>query len=342
MPRSNVFIVDGTLSRIKDGEETNAGLLYKLLREMPEVNVEYDAGVQGIGLMKWVSVLTGNGINNSILQGYERLAQGYQPGDKIFLFGFSRGAYAVRSLAGMIAKVGLLKKQNVNKKTVRKAFRLYENCEDGVRSGAFHKNLSHGLVEIEMIGVWDTVKSLGPPLPMLAYISPMATEFHDHKLSPIIKNAFQALAADENRRAFASIPWECTPDWKGRLEQAWFAGAHSDVGGHIIDLPEARKISNIPLHWILSCAENCGLPLPEGWKQRFPTDPLAGFQGPYAGSSKLFLFRRPRKFGPQNIDFLHESLIYRMAHLSDYKPRLSELPAKNPQRSASLPVLPSE
>jgi len=324
MPRTHVFLIDGTLSRLNDGEETNVGLAYKLLQEVPEVTVGYDRGVQGQGLMKWASVLTGNGINGSIRQGYKALARGYRPGDKIFLFGFSRGAYAVRSIAGMIAKVGLLKPEHLSKKHIRKAFRIYENCGAQKRAKKFHRKYCHKAIEIEMIGVWDTVKSLGLPFPILSYIAPMATEFHDHSLSPIIQNAFQALAADENRRAFAPIPWQCQPHWPGRLEQAWFAGAHSDVGGFVYEMPAARPLSNISLHWMLARAAMCGLPLPEGWQARFPTDPLAPFEGPYAGTSKFFLFRSPRKFGPPEIDYLHESLIERMK--TGYQPRLSGLP----------------
>jgi uncharacterized protein (DUF2235 family) len=320
MPRHHVFIIDGTLSRLNDGEETNAGLVYKLLQEVPGVEVGYDPGVQGHGPMKWGAVLTGNGINCSIRQGYQALARGYRPGDKIFLFGFSRGAYAVRSIAGMIARVGLLTPEHARGKLVRRAFRIYENCDAQARAERFHRKFCHETIEIEMIGVWDTVKSLGLPFPVLSRIAPMATEFHDHKLSPIIRNAYQALAADENRRAFAPIPWTCQPNWPGRLEQAWFAGAHSDVGGFVYERPEARKLSNISLHWMLTRAAMCGLPLPEGWQARFPTDPCAPMLGPYMGSSKFFLFRCPRRFGPPQIDYLHESLIERMK--TGYRPRL--------------------
>ncbi len=330
MPRTHVFIIDGTLSRLEEGEETNAGLVFKLLQEVPGLEVGYDPGVQGQGLMKWGNVLTGYGINCSIRQGYQALAKGYHPGDKIFLFGFSRGAYAVRSIAGMIAKVGLLTPDNVSAARVRKAFRIYENCDARKRARAFHRRYCHETTEIEMIGVWDTVKALGLHFPVLSYVAPMATEFHDHRLSPIIRNAFQALAADENRRAFAPIPWKCQPNWPGRLEQAWFAGAHSDVGGFVYQKPAARPLSNISLHWMLTRAAMCGLPLPEGWQARFPRDPLAPFEGPYAGTSKLFLFRCPRTIGPPEVDYLHESLIERMQK-TGYRPRLSGLPEVPPE-----------
>ncbi len=341
MPRTHVIIIDGTLSRISDGQETNAGLLYKLLLSLPYVDVHYDPGIQGKGLMKWGNVLTGHGINCSIRYGYTMLAKGYRPGDKIYLFGFSRGAYAVRSIAGMIAKVGLLKPGHVHKKHLRKAFRLYEDCVDGKRSGKFRRKLSHKTIEIEMIGVWDTVKALGVHLPILSYVAPMATEFHDETLSPIIKNAFQALAADENRRAFAPILWKYRPNWRGRLEQAWFAGAHGDVGGHVYERPAARELSNISLHWMLTRAQMCGLPLPDGWEARFPTNPLAPMLGPYAGSSKLFLFRQARHFGSARTDYLHQSLIERVEQMPKYRPRLAGYPPIGRPTPSALREIPS-
>lgn len=342
MPRTHVIIIDGTLSRIKRGEETNAGLLYKLLRRVPQVEVHYDPGIQAKGILNWGNILTGHGINCSIRYGYTMLAKSYQPGDKIFLFGFSRGAYTARSIAGMIAKVGLIRPKYVKKHKVKKAFKLYKNGANTERSDRFRKKFSQPSVEIEMIGVWDTVKALGMHLPLLSRFAPMATEFHDHKLSPIIQNAFQALAADENRRAFAPIPWECQPNWRGRLEQAWFAGAHGDVGGHVYERPEARGISNLSLRWMLERAEGCGLALPENWPDRFPVDPLAPVLGPYAGTSKLFLFRQPRSFGNPAVDVVDPSLIERMNNLPNYRPRLQGMPAIDRPMLSALRVAPSE
>ncbi len=330
MNRTHVFIIDGTLSRLAPGQETNAGLLYKLLCKLPssdDLTVGYDPGVQGYGLMKWVDVITGRGINQSIQAGYRELCTLYQPGDRILLFGFSRGAYAVRSIAGMIATVGLLRARFANDHRITKAFNYYQLEHLSKRAKAFVRAYTHpDRVEIEMIGVWDTVKALGVPLPLLSRLTPMATEFHNHDLSPVIRNAFQALAADENRTAFAPIVWTCQPNWHGRLEQAWFPGAHSDVGGHIYDLPQYRPLANLSLNWMLERADECGLPLPEGWRSMFETDACGAMQGAYLGSSKYFLFRKNRRFGSPKTDFVHPSILERESRMPKYKSRLSGRP----------------
>ncbi len=114
-PRTHVFIIDGTLSNISDGQETNAGLLYKLLREggaRMDQTVGYDPGIQWGGFRKWLNVAAGLTINQSIEAGYAALASRYEPGDRILLFGYSRGAYAVRSLAGFIGRIGLLRSRH--------------------------------------------------------------------------------------------------------------------------------------------------------------------------------------------------------------------------------------
>ena len=116
--RTHVFIIDGTLSRLDEGRESNAGLLYKLLteRRRADQTVGYDPGIQGEGLRKWVDVASGATINLSIEHGYAALASRYAPGDRIMLFGYSRGAYAARSLAGFIGAVGLLRKRHATQR----------------------------------------------------------------------------------------------------------------------------------------------------------------------------------------------------------------------------------
>ena len=324
MAQTHVVIIDGTLSRLHVGEETNAGILYKLLQEMlprTDLSVNYHPGIQGSGFRKWVNIAAGVGINLTICSGYSALSRRYQPGDKILLFGFSRGAYAVRSLAGMIGSIGLVKAEHMTERRVNRAFRHYEAFAQSPSSAAFSRAYCHSDVKIEMVGVWDTVKALGLPYPILTRIAPMATEFHDHRLGPSIINAFQALALDETRTAYKPILWRSEKDWQGTVEQLWFPGAHADVGGHTEGFQPARPLSNIPLVWMLGKAEMCGLPLPEGWQGRFVTDPAGEMLDPYAGLAKLFIFRAPRAACDTPFDALHKSVGQRQEALADYLPK---------------------
>jgi len=279
--------------------------------------------VQGQGLAKWFNAATGMGINLSICRGYSFLASRYRPGDRIFLFGYSRGAYAVRSLAGMIGALGLLRHDKATERNIRQAFRLYER-NGALRGSAVWADFTgprcHRDVSIEMLGVWDTVRALGLPFPVLSRLGRMAAEFHDHALGPHIRHGYQALAIDEDRTAFAPILWQRSADWRGRLEQAWFPGAHGDVGGEVRVRPQARRLANIPLNWMLRRAERHGLVLPEGWQARFPEDPSAPALGSRSGIGRLFLFRQPRATGAGDGEILDLSIRDRMAALPGYRP----------------------
>jgi uncharacterized protein (DUF2235 family) len=321
--RTHIFIVDGTLSRLDDGHETNAGLLYKLLAGMgprPGQTVAYDSGVQSSGLRKWVNVAAGVGINLSIIRGYAKLACRYRPGDRIMLFGYSRGAYAVRSLAGFIGRVGLLRREHATERMIQQAFRYYETARLSAHGRLFRRRFCHQYVPIEVLGVWDTVAALGLPYPLLTRLAPMATEFHDAGLGANVRNAFQALALDEDREAYAPMAWRVSPDWRGHVEQMWFAGAHSDVGGHVWDRPEARPLSNIPLRWMVERAAHCGLRLPQDWQAQFPTDPAAPARGNRAGHGRLFRTRSPRRYGCCSSEDIHPSVMHRMRLVPGYVP----------------------
>lgn len=308
--RDHVLVIDGTQSRFNDGEETNAGLLFKLLREAadPErVTLWYHPGIQGHGFWNWVTIASGWGINQLILDGYTQLARNWRPGDRIFLFGFSRGAYAVRSIAGMIGLVGLVRQTSANADTLAFAFRLYETRPAEAAIRAFQNLHCHTRVPIEMIGVWDTVKALGLPYPLLTYLAPMATEFHDHNIGRGVKAGYHALALDEDRLAYRPVMWQTEPGWDGHLEQVWFRGAHGDVGGHVWATPEARPLSNIPLVWMASKAQHHGLALPRRWYERFPQDPYAPMQGSRSGIGRFFLLRQPRPHGLFPGEAIHET-----------------------------------
>ncbi|MEM9043055.1 MAG: DUF2235 domain-containing protein [Pseudomonadota bacterium] len=337
MNRRLVYISDGTLSSITRGEETNAGQLFRLMEEVgqrPSQLFDYDRGVQGRGWRRWLNAASGFGINRSILRGYAFLSIRWRPGSEIYLFGFSRGGYAVRSLAGMIGRMGLLRPAHRGERKIREAFRLYEQDEaDAINR--FSQDHCIQDVPIRMVGCWDTVRALGLPYPILSYLAPMATEFHDHTLGAHIAHGYHALAIDEDRRAFEPILWEKSPKWQGRLEQTWFPGAHGDVGGELRTLPAARPLSNLPLNWMLQRAADNGLTLPEDWPTRFPEDPSAPIQGCRRSMARAFLFRRPRRAEGADGISVHLSIAERMRLVPEYRPRGSIGPPADIATSAS-------
>lgn len=323
-PRTHVFIIDGTLSRLDPGFETNAGLLYRLLESLGprrEQTVGYHPGVRGIGASKWLTLAAGVGINLSIQTGYATLASRYRPGDRIMLFGFSRGAYAVRSLAGWIGRVGLVRREHATERMIEQAFRYYETPRLSAVGRLFRRRFCHDAMTIDLLGVWDTVKALGLPYPLLTRLAPMATEFHDHHLARGTRRAYQALAIDEDRVSYEPVLWHVAPDWPGEIAQTWFPGTHSDVGGHVADMPAARGLSNISLVWMLARAERAGLVLPPGWRERFATDAAAPARGNRTGHARLFWNREPRRLGLGSGEHIHPSVRERIARLPSYRPR---------------------
>ncbi|WP_422072541.1 DUF2235 domain-containing protein [Tranquillimonas rosea] len=304
----HVIILDGTMSSLVPGEETNAGLLYRLLQERlpdPQLSLRYEAGIQWQNWRATMDVVEGRGINRQIVRAYGALASRYRPGDRIYLFGFSRGAYAARSLAGVIDQMGLVRHDRATERTVRQAYHYYRYGEPSHASRAFSRLNCHEAVEIEMIGVWDTVKALGLRVPFLWQLSEAQHGFHNHDIGQTTRNGFHALALDETREAYAPVLWNSPEDFEGRIVQMWFRGSHGDVGGQLGGKTAARPLSNIPLVWMLECAEECGLDLPQGWRARFPTDVTAPSIGTYRGWSKLFLARSRRVVGEDPSERVH-------------------------------------
>ena len=136
----HVIILDGTLSTLTDGQEGNCGLIFKLLIESGRSahrTVYYEPGIQWQGWRNGMNLVQGRGINRQIRRAYGWLASHYREGDRIFLIGYSRGAFAVRSLAGVIDRVGLLKREHATERGVTLAYRHYQTrhrfpCQSGV------------------------------------------------------------------------------------------------------------------------------------------------------------------------------------------------------------------
>jgi uncharacterized protein (DUF2235 family) len=303
----HVIIIDGTMSSLEPGQETNAGLTYKLLRDVRNgrISVRYEAGVQWQAWRSTIDVIEGRGINRQIRRVYGFLASRYRPGDRIFLFGYSRGAYAVRSLAGVIDRVGLLRAEHATERNVEIAYRHYRRGIDGAAQRAFVKRFCHAEAPVEMVGVWDTVKALGFRAPVVWKYAEERHRFHNHALGASVRRGFHALALHETREVYAPVLWTSPEGWEGHVEQMWFRGTHGDVGGQLAGFEAARPLANIPLVWMLGKAEDCGLPLPEGWRGRFPCDPDAPSVGSMRGWGKLFVLRRRRLVGADPSESIH-------------------------------------
>lgn len=329
----HVVILDGTMSSLEPGQDSNAGILFRLLKRMgarANRRLYYEPGMQWEGWLRGVALLEGRGTAPQIQRAYGWLASGYREGDRIFLFGYSRGAYAVRSLAGVIDRVGLLKREHATERAVRLAWRHYEKAVESPAREAFVRRFCHVDAPIEMVGVFDTVKALGLRLPLLWMFATDRHGFHNHQLGHAIRHGYHALALDETREAFAPVLWDCPPDWEGNVEQVWFRGAHGDIGGQLGDFTAARPLANIPLVWMLERAETLGLDLPADWRADFPCDAGAPMVGTWRSWGKWFLLRRRRVVGRDRSELLHPTAISAG----------SNRPASG--RAAGLPASPSK
>ena len=305
-----MIILDGTLSSLEPGREGNVGLIFQLLTEgglRSNRSVYYEPGIQWEGWSNLSGLAQGRGINRQIRRAYGWLASHYRAGDRIFLFGYSRGAYAVRSLAGVIDQVGLLRREEAVERAVKQAYRHYRNNHGSPTAAAFAKAYCHAEAPIQMVGVFDTVKALGIRLPLLWMLTEGQHSFHNHHLGDSIQHGFHALALHETRAVFEPVMWTCPPNWQGNVEQLWFRGAHGDIGGQIGRFSASRPLANIPLVWMLERAEAVGLELPDAWRARFPCDPKAPMVGTARGAGAIFLLRRPRIVGRDPSERLHPS-----------------------------------
>lgn len=314
MAITHVIILDGTLSTLAPGQESNAGLLYHLLTEggaRQRHTVYYEPGQQWEGWRNGIHLIEGRGINPQILRAYGWLASHYVAGDQIFLFGYSRGAYAARALAGMIDRVGLLRRDQATQSAVNLAFRHYSKGGTSAAARDFHRLYCHTDARVRMIGVWDTVKALGIRLPLLWRFVSKKHDFRDHHLGECVDAGFQALAMHETRAAFRPELWASRAGGTARVQQMWFAGAHGDIGGNIGCYAACRPLANIPLTWMLERGEEMGLILPQDWRARFPCDVNAPMVGTWRGFGLWFIARARRRLLVDKSEGIHPSVAQR-------------------------------
>jgi uncharacterized protein (DUF2235 family) len=280
---------------------TNVHRMYLAAREVPSQRCFYDAGLGSdpehvldwlTSAKNFLAKTTGLGITRNIRECYEFLIREGEPGRRIGLFGFSRGAYTVRSLGGLLGLCGVpapmqggVDIRGVGKpetalrgKIIDEAISIYQTYGPEKKQlrkdmGAAFKAKYKGWDAIPtVIGVFDTVESLG--LPGVADLfNPFAHRFHDANLNPKVPFGFQALSVDENRDAFRPEIWEQRFPVAGQtIEQVWFPGVHSDVGGGYAE----RGLSDATLQWMVANCGRAGIDI----AFRFKTPPKPDILGP--------------------------------------------------------------
>jgi hypothetical protein len=214
-------------------------------------------GTTGLKIETLIEGAVGLGVDDNIRSAYQFICQNYVPGDEIYLFGFSRGAFTARSLAGLITACGLLYRESLG--ALPDAWRYYRSPKPHAPQDFAQKSNARCHIEptITFLGVWDTVGSLGIPGHLMAAQNKEQFAFHDTSPSPLLKRGAHALAIDEHRHDFTPTFWTGTPPAGATIQQVWFAGAHSDVGGGY----KTRSLADIPLVWMARQAEAAGLVL---------------------------------------------------------------------------------
>jgi uncharacterized protein (DUF2235 family) len=285
--------------------------------------VFYDQGVgTGNVLDRWSGGALGEGLDDNIFDAYRFLIANYEVGDEIFLFGFSRGAFTVRSVAGMIRKCGIVKRTSIDQYAA--AMHLYRDAAvhpDAPAAKSFkasHSCCPDDDVAIRFIGVFDTVGALGIPLRGLRGLTRRKHGFHDTELSKTVQTARHALAIDERRAPFEPSLWLEKPKPNQTVEQVWFPGVHSDVGGGYPD----SALSDIALQWMLDEASAAGLAMDKEVLAKRPLAPDAA--GKLHNSKKgLYVFTpgSDRPIGVGGTQSVHPSAVQRWDGDRSYRPR---------------------
>lgn len=254
--------------------------------------------------------VTGEGLQKNVEDAYRFLMKTYEEGDRVYLFGFSRGAFTARALGGMLYDVGLLRIDTDNLlEYASKLCNNKNNYSSEVISG-FRSTFCRPCPAY-FIGVWDTVESL---------VLNAGKRFYNYQLNPETKFGYHALAIDEKRKDFPPCRWDETQKVAGQtIEQVWFAGVHSDVGGWY----DERGLSNTALLWMIEKAQACGMEVDRNRIAAYKSNPHDTIHESYEG---FWIFRGSQVRTIPNGALIHRSAIERMESAANgYKPQ--NLPA---------------
>jgi len=276
-PKRIVICADGTWNDPHDETPTNVLRIARAIRPVDRYGVKqivfYDWGV-GSYYAQVAGGTAGLGMQKNIQDGYRFIVQNYRTGDDIYLIGFSRGAYTVRCLAGLLNNCGVLKREHAG--DIPAAFDLYKTraVKPGSKRAEQWRRAHTGSKArgaVHFIGVWDTVGALGLPTRVLAFAQEKDL-FYDPVLGSNVKTARHAVSIDEQRADFTPTLWDDSEG--GDVEQVWFAGVHADVGGGYAH-SNGSVLSDIPLAWMAQEATKAGLQFEPHLYEKSRLNPLA-------------------------------------------------------------------
>jgi uncharacterized protein (DUF2235 family) len=264
-----ILLSDGTGNGAAKRNKTNVWRLYDALDLHRDDQIAfYDDGVGSKEFLpfKLLGGAFGWGLKRNVRRLYKFLCRTYKSGDRIYLFGFSRGAFTVRMLAGMIDYCGVYTDYRNEKDLDRVARRNYNAYRSRFKRGLLTRGIRAFMgrsdpetprhrPEIEFIGVWDTVDAYGFPMDELAMIWDYLIYpiyFPNYRLSDKVKKACHAVSVDDERHSFHPVLWDESAETDpSRIEQVWFPGVHSDVGGGYPRHP----LSLVSLDWMIAKTE---------------------------------------------------------------------------------------
>lgn len=318
MGKRIIFCADGTWD--EPGKDTNVYKIYKALTTSADQVPYYDDGVgsDGLAIQKLAGGAFGTGLFQKIKDGYTKLAHAYEKGDEVYIFGFSRGAYTARCLAGMVAVCGL-PTANFTDAVVDTAFQAYRDKINRANLLAqLNKTCDLFDAKLSMVGVWDTVGSLGIPA-IFGGVDPIVYGFLDTTLHPDVLNAYHAMAIDERRAEFPATLWTSSSPGQ-TLEQVWFCGVHCDVGGSYPDDSDGSALSDLTLAWMMSKAAALGLSFDPSVQAKYalPMDPKFALDTKHESWNPLWAFPKRRPIVANST--ISDSVSVRSLHESSYRP----------------------
>lgn len=329
--RNLVIMLDGTGNEL-GRNLSNVLKLFRIAEKGEKQKCFYNPGVGTIARPSpWnrlrqnvayvAGLVLGYGLDDNVLSAYKFLVEAWREGDRIFLFGFSRGAWTARVLAGLIHLIGLVRPEQLNMcDSALGAYKRAASNDDLPFAWHFSRVIGARRPTIHFVGVWDTVGSVIVPRADRFYIPSLETLPYT-KTNPSVRTFRHALALDERRRMFRVAKWNAPQPYVANpfrpkdsepqdIEQRWFAGVHSDVGGGYPEVESA--LSKLPLIWMIDEAVKAGLRITRATYRHLAFgDDETGAQHQYVAPSAAATIHRSLKGAWWLLEVLPKSVNYR-------------------------------